>query len=63
MESADAYMPLLHPWNLHQMHLYSTSLNKISVLEERQSISRLSGNPNICLPSECTALYNRGLAV
>ena len=60
MESADDYMLWLHSWNLHQMHLYSGSLNKISVFEGRQSISRLSGNPNICLPYECTALYTRG---
>ena len=63
MESAAACMHWRHPWNLHQMHLHSSSLNKTSVFEERQSISRLIGNPNICLPSECTALYSRGLTV
>ena len=42
---------------------YSSSLNKTSVFKERQSSSRLNGNPNVCLPSECTTLHSRGLIV
>ena len=60
MESADAYKLWLHPWNLHQMLLYSSSLTKMSVFEGLQSIFRLSGNPSIYLPSECMVLYSHG---